>query len=313
MVATQLSLNLIENHPDVWRSHYPWPRPDDHKYKRGHVLVLGADRLTGASRLTAMAASRAGAGLVTLACAPAVWPVYATALTHIMVVAFEGLAGFCEILADEHIKVLGMGPGLEMSLAATDTTRGYVLKALSYDRATVLDAGALTAFADAPHLLFDALSETCVLTPHEGEFTRLFGAFTDRTQAARAAAVSSGAVIVLKGPQTLIAAPDGRMILNTQAPPYLATSGSGDVLTGFICGLMAQGMDAFFASAAGVWLHGAAAQHLGIGLIATDLAQALPAVLKSLQHYVKTSDYGVDSIGTMTSLRRINHAVHGGS
>jgi ADP-dependent NAD(P)H-hydrate dehydratase / NAD(P)H-hydrate epimerase len=270
------------NSPDLWLKAYPWPDHTAHKYKRGHVLVMGGDTLTGASRLAAMGALRAGAGLVTLAAPLKAFMIYATALTSVMVKPCDGLIGFTELLADVRRNVVVVGPGANVG----EVTRQYVLTSLNANRSLVLDADSLTSFADDPQRLFDAIfahtSGSCVLTPHEGEFAQLFNIKGDRLSRARAAATLCGAIIVLKGPETIIAAPDGRLIINKNAPPYLATGGSGDVLTGFIAGLLAQGFDAFYAAAAGVWLQGEVANHLGLGLIAEDLPDALPHILKAL-------------------------------
>ncbi len=188
------------------------------------------------------------------------------------------IGDFLELLADERKNVLALGPGA----GANEHTRKYVLAALATRRAVVLDADALTAFADAPCVLFDAICGPCVLTPHEGEFAKLFNLKGPSRSRAKRAARMSNAVIVLKGASTIIAAPDGRTIINTNAPPQLATGGSGDVLTGFIAGLIAQGMDIFDAAVAAVWLHGEAAHAFGIGLIAEDLPEAIPSVLQKL-------------------------------
>jgi NAD(P)H-hydrate epimerase len=267
-----------ENGPDLWLDVYPWPKAESYKYKRGEVLVLGGEAITGASRMTTEAASRAGAGMVTLAAPAPVWSLYATSLTNAIVRSFDGIAAFEALLADPRRNVIAIGPGAGVGAA----TRAYVLAALATKRATVLDADALTSFAEAPEDLFSAISGPCVLTPHAGEFMRLFQFEGDKLARTRAAARQSGAVVLLKGPDTVIAAPDGRAIINSNAPPQLATGGSGDVLTGIIAGLMAQGMAPFEAAAAGAWLHGAAAAAFGLGLLAQDLPALLPGVLQKL-------------------------------
>ena len=268
----------FENGPELWLDRFPWPRLDGHKYGRGHALVLGGETITGASRLTARGAMRVGAGLVTLAAPAPAWAIYAAALTGVMVHRFEGAAGFGEILADERKNAIAIGPGAGVG----SETKEYVLAALATKRGVVIDADAISSFADSPEHLFNAVAGRCVLTPHEGEFKRLFNFTGDKLSRTRQAAAMSKAVILLKGADTVIAAPDGRAIINANAPPQLATGGSGDVLTGFIAGLLAQGMDAFEAAAAGVWLHGEAASAVGLGLIAEDLPDALPAVLQRL-------------------------------
>jgi NAD(P)H-hydrate epimerase len=268
-----------ENGPDLWLHGYPWPLAESYKYTRGEVLVLGGAAITGASRMTALAASRAGAGMVTLAAPEPVWGIYATALTNAIVHSFSGAEGWRALLADKRRNCVAIGPGAGVDAA----TRSYVLAALATHRATVLDADALTSFAEAPQVLFDAINGPCVMTPHAGEFMRLFHEPGDKLQRTRAAAKQSGAVVVLKGPDTVIASPDGRAIINTNAPPQLATGGSGDVLTGIIAALQAQGMPPFEAAATGVWLHGAAASAFGLGLVAQDLPDALPHVLQTLK------------------------------
>ena len=247
--------------------------------RRGHALILGGEAITGAARLAALSALRAGAGLVTLAAPAPIWTVYAAALTSVIVRSFNGLEGFDALLADERKNAIAIGPGAGVG----EATRQYVWAALATKRAVVLDADALTSFAEAREDLFRAVTGPCVLTPHEGEFARLFDFTGDKLTRARKAAAKSNAVVLLKGPDTVIAAPDGRAAINTNAPPQLATGGTGDVLTGLIAGLMAQGVDAFQAASAGVWLHGEAAAAIGLGLIAEDLPDVLPRVLQQLK------------------------------
>ena len=278
-VLAAIAPNTWENDPGLWLDIYPWPEPESYKYKRGEVLVLGGAAITGASRLTTRAASRAGAGMVTLAAPEAVWSIYATSLTNAIVRSFEGASGWQALLADKRRNVIAIGPGAGVGAP----TRQYVVAALATKRATVLDADALTSFAEAPEDLFSAIDGPCVMTPHAGEFMRLFHVEGDKLARARAAAKQCGAVVLLKGPDTVIAAPDGRAIINANAPAQLATGGTGDVLTGFIAALLAQGMAPFEAAAAGAWLHGAAAAEFGLGLVAQDLPDALPRVLQRLK------------------------------
>jgi hydroxyethylthiazole kinase-like uncharacterized protein yjeF len=274
--------HTFENGPALWLDRFAWPQIDGHKYKRGHVLVLGGATTTGAARMTARSAMRAGAGLVTLAAPTPAWAVYAGALEGTIVHAIGGVKDFETLLADVRRNAVAIGPGAGVD----EATRRAVLAALATKRAVVLDADALTSFAAEPKALFAAISGPCVLTPHEGEFARLFGAFDlqgDKLRRARAAAALSGAVVLLKGADTVIADPDGRAIINANAPAQLATGGSGDVLTGLVAGLLAQGLDAFDAAAAGAWLHGEAGSTAGLGLVAGDLPEALPKVLQRLR------------------------------
>ncbi|WP_029008551.1 bifunctional ADP-dependent NAD(P)H-hydrate dehydratase/NAD(P)H-hydrate epimerase [Azospirillum halopraeferens] len=267
-----------ENGPELWRAAFPRPRLDAHKYARGHALVLGGGRMTGAARLAARAALRAGAGLVSVACPPEAFAIYAAATAGLLVQPVEDDAAFAALLKDPRRNAVLLGPGAGTGPA----TRERVLAALAAEKACVLDADALNVFEDTPDDLLDRLDERCVLTPHEGEFTRLFGLSGDKVTRARAAAARCGAMVVLKGPDTVIASPDGRAVINANAPPTLATAGSGDVLAGLVLGLVAQGMETFHAACAAVWLHGEAAAAFGPGLIADDLPDAVPAVLRRL-------------------------------
>lgn len=274
----------FENEPGLWRNEFPWPRAEDHKYARGHVLVVGGEIMTGAARLAATGAARAGAGLVTVAAPAPVWPVYAAALNSIMVLPLDEASNLADILADTRKNVLVVGPGAGVS----EATRHHVLAALATGRAVVLDADAITSFGPTPQTLFSAIKGPCVLTPHEGEYSRLFSGQGSKLDRARQAARESGAVVLLKGADTVIASPDGRAVVNSNAPATLATGGTGDVLTGFIAGLLAQGMPPFLAAAAGAWLHGEAARQFGPGLISEDLPGMLPRVLRRLKAYPTT-------------------------
>jgi NAD(P)H-hydrate epimerase len=274
----------FENGPPLWLDHYPWPQAEDHKYRRGHVVVSGGAELTGAARLAAHAAARAGAGLVTVAAPEAAWPVYASALMGIIVRPMRAPEDFAALIGDERVRAMVVGPGA----GVTPETRAAALAALGTRRAVVLDADALTAFAKSTETLIAAIKGPAVLTPHEGEFARLFSAEGDRLSRARQAAKRAGAVIVLKGPDTVIAAPDGRAAINANAPPDLATGGTGDVLGGLIAGLLAQGLPPFEAACAACWLHGEAAREFGPGLVADDLIDTLPLALRRLKALAST-------------------------
>lgn len=271
-----------ENQPCLWLEAFPWPRLTDHKYRRGHSIVIGGAQMTGAARLAARAARRVGAGLVTVGCSPDVVPIYAADRPGLLVTGLPNEAAFEALLADERRNALLIGPGS----GADDATRRRVLAGLRAGKRCVVDADALIAFAADRTALFEAVQGPCILTPHEGEFARLFPSLAgmpSKIERARAAAALSGAVLVLKGADTVIAAPDGRAIVNGNAPPDLATAGTGDVLAGLVLGLLAQGMAELDAAAAATWLHGAAAAAFGPGLIAEDVVDMLPATLRRLR------------------------------
>lgn len=275
----RIAPRAFENGPALWLPAYPWPQAEDHKYRRGHAVIAGGAVLTGAARLAARAAARIGAGLVTVAAPEAAWPVYAGALTGIIARPLRTAAEFATLIADERVRVALVGPGAGVS----PETRAQALAALAMGRAAVLDADALTSFADAPATLFAAIKGQVVLTPHDGEFARIFSERGDKLARARQAAARAGAVVLIKGPDTVIAAPDGRAAINANAPPDLATGGTGDVLAGFVTGLLAQGLPAFEAACAACWLHGEAARQFGPGLVAEDLVETLPPVLRRLK------------------------------
>jgi NAD(P)H-hydrate epimerase len=309
-VLDEVKPATFANRPPLWGAHFPRPRLEGHKYTRGHaVVVSGPAECTGAARLGARGALRIGAGLVTVVGNGAATAVNATHLTAIMVKALGSDRALTELLADERHNAVLIGPGAGVGAQTAAT----VLAVLASPAAAVLDADALTSFAPtegeepprasgfgfvlrgaepAPtgEVLFAAIkgrTAPVVLTPHEGEFGRLFGEAGvakggSKLERARQAAALSGAVVVLKGADTVIAAPDGRAAINDNAPPWLATAGAGDVLAGFVAGLLAQRMPAWEAACAAVWLHGECASRFGPGLIAEDLPEALPGVLRHL-------------------------------
>jgi ADP-dependent NAD(P)H-hydrate dehydratase / NAD(P)H-hydrate epimerase len=277
-VLDRIAPAIAANEPAWWLGALPRPGLETHKYTRGHALVAGGAVMTGAARLAARAAARLGAGLVTAAVPQAAFPVYAAALTGIIVHPFTGLDDFREFLADPRRNAALIGPGAGVG----SQTRDKTLAILEAGKRTVLDADALTSFSENPEALFSAIRSPCIMTPHAGEFSRLFDMAGSKPERAHRAAQQSGAVILLKGADTVIAAPDGRVAINANAPPQLATAGSGDVLAGMVLSLLTQGMDPFAAAAAAVWIHGAAAVRFGPGLIAEDLVEAVPPVLADL-------------------------------
>jgi hydroxyethylthiazole kinase-like uncharacterized protein yjeF len=288
-VLEEIKPQTFENIPQTWRHAFPVPRIDGHKYARGHSIVVSGDiAATGAARMSARGSLRAGAGLVTLASPRDALAVNAAALTAVMVRPIDTVVEFAELLADKRFNACVVGPGAGLG----ERTRNFVLTALSARRGLVLDADALTSFAEAPDRLFEAIRASddpqVVLTPHEGEFPRLFSDISNKhplrskLERVRAAAERSGAIVLLKGPDTVVASPDGRATIAANAPPWLATAGAGDVLSGIIAGLLAQGVAAFEAASIGVWMHGEAAREAGPGLIAEDLSEVLPAVFRHL-------------------------------
>ncbi|MBD8663082.1 NAD(P)H-hydrate dehydratase [Rhizobium sp. CFBP 8752] len=268
--------SLAENAPSIWSSAVPSPLSDSHKYTRGHLVVFSgpADK-TGAARLSATAGLKRGAGLVTVASPTDALPVNAASLTAIMLHAIDDVADLAEWLGSAKLSAFVLGPGFGVGKKAREFVVALKGKRL------VLDADGVSSFKDDPDTLFSAFSEgetRLVLTPHEGEFARLFpdlaeGKELSKPEKALKASARANAVIVYKGADTVIASPDGRVLINTNAPPWLATAGSGDVLAGMIGALLAQGMPAFEAAAAGVYLHGEAANSLTPDMTAEDLAK----------------------------------------
>jgi hydroxyethylthiazole kinase-like uncharacterized protein yjeF len=288
-VLEEIRPQTFENVPQTWQKSFPVPDIDGHKYARGHALVLSGEMAsTGAARLAARGALRAGAGLVTVASPREALAVNAAALTAVMVRGFDSAVEFAELLNDRRLNAIVIGPGAGIS----ERTRDLVHSALSTKRGLVLDADALTSFAEAPEKLFEQIKASedaqVVLTPHEGEFPRLFSDISNKhpgrskLERVRDAAQRAGAVVLLKGPDTVVASPDGRAANAANAPPRLATAGAGDVLAGMIAGMLAQGVPAFEAASIGVWMHGEAGREAGPGLIAEDLSETLPAVFRRL-------------------------------
>ena len=277
-VLGEIAPTAWRNAPTLWGETYPRRTEAQHKYAFGHALVV-AGAMSGASRLAGLACQRVGAGLTSLAVPTEERLLYELTSPCFIVRGCDGPEALAALLSERryHALMVGQGGGLRPE------TEALTLTALDREEATVLDADGLSVFADAPERLFESLGPNSVLTPHEGEFGRLFpGLSGDKLSRTRAAARLSGAVVLLKGSDTIVAEPSGRATINDNAPPWLATAGAGDVLTGMIGGLLAQGMPAFAAASAATWLHGAAAAAFGPGLIASDLIDRLPAVTRML-------------------------------
>jgi hydroxyethylthiazole kinase-like uncharacterized protein yjeF len=280
-IGIPVQTRAMENSPALWAAHLPQPGQGDYKHRRGHLKVVsGPMSSTGAARLAARAGLRAGAGLVTLLSPPSAVMVNAAHLTAIMLSSVDGSDELVEALQTASVVVIGPAAGV------TPQTRQNVAAVLKSAARAVLDADALTVFADDPAAMFALLREADVVTPHTGEFERLFGDLLDsapnKIEAARQAAAKAGCVVVVKGADTVIAAPGGHVVVNTHATRWLATAGSGDVLAGILAGLMTQGVDTFLAAAMAAWIHGEAGRRIGAGLIAEDLEQQLPDILSAL-------------------------------
>ena len=275
-----------------------WTETSSHKYSHGHALILsGHPGHGGAARLAARGALRIGAGVVTLACPPDALPENAARLDAVMLRAVADGAGLAEVLGDKRINALCLGPGLGLDARAVGLVAA-ALESRAEARPTVLDADALTILSQHPDL-FAALHPNCILTPHAGEFARLFpdiaaklnapattGPAYSKVDATREAAARAGCVVLFKGPDTVIADPSGRCSINSahydRAAPWLATAGSGDVLAGFIAGLLARGFAPMQAAETAAWLHVECARSFGPGLTAEDLAEELPKVFRAL-------------------------------
>ena len=280
-----VAMPLAENHPDLWDMELPHFLSGQHKYDHGHALILGGSVMTGAARLAARAAQRVGTGLVTIAADEAAATIYATNLDSVLVQRMTHDVHWQQAVNDSRKTAFLLGPGAGVGEATLTKT----ILALTTHKPCVLDADALTSFADVPEELFGYLYGETVLTPHMGEFARLFGKNerVDKCTRTLAAAKLAGGVVLLKGADTVIAGPGGLAVINTNAPAWLATAGSGDVLAGIIAGLMAQGVAAFAAACIGAWAHGAAAAGFHPGMIAEDLIEALPKTMAELRAHDK--------------------------
>lgn len=279
------------NEPDFWLRYYPRLHKEGHKYDRGHaVVVSGPMERTGASRLSAMAALRTGAGLVSLATSKSAFYVNAAQLTTIMLSVFDGAGSLGDLLAsDPRQNAVLIGPGAGLSQQTCEN----VAAVLSSEATAVIDAEGLTAFEQNPQDLFGLIQNRnapTIITPHKGEFDRIFpelGNAESKLEQTKRAAEISGSVVIFKGPITIIAAPDGLSAIMEDAPPWLATAGTGDVLAGMITGLCAQGMSPFDAAAAAVWMHAELARTFGPGLISEDMPALLPPLLQRLNKIMK--------------------------
>jgi NAD(P)H-hydrate epimerase len=270
-IVASVRPTLFESAPSLWRSLYPWPSRDAHKYARGHAVIWGGATMTGASRLAAHAAARMGAGLVTISAPRDVWPIYALWRADILVEPRDHLDDWKRSLGDARRNAVLLGPG-----GGVDAQLLAAVEAAAQKR-LVLDADALSVFAGR------TLPQGALLTPHEGEFKRLFAFDSDaRLESVRRAAAASACTILLKGPATIVAAPDGHAVISTRGTPHLASAGTGDVLAGMCLGLVAQRVAPFVAAAIACWLHGEAARRVGPGLVAEDLPDTLRAVLSDL-------------------------------
>lgn len=280
-VIEQTGYALLNNDVLLWQGKLPHPESKGHKYSRGHLVLLGGERMTGAARMASEAAMRAGAGLCTIVADEKAAEVYQKAAVHVMYEPLDGFMDFINHLDDDRRNVILMGPGA--GLTDTQGLQDAILAALDTGKPLLLDADAISCFTSNPERLYGALHKKCVLTPHEGEFAKLFPELKgSRLEQAGKAAELVKAVVLLKGPDTIIAQAGKETVVNTHATPWLATAGSGDVLAGIIAGLMAQGMEAFDAACAGSWIHGEAGERKGPGLVAPDIIEEIPAVLRDL-------------------------------
>lgn len=273
----------IINNPSLWLDTFPWPKKTDHKYTRGHLVVVGGTDMTGAARLVVQASRRIGAGITTLLCPKEAKEIYQTTLLGTLIHSYKTMDEFRDFVEKENVNALVVGPGL----SPTNETKILVELCLRTRKPLVIDAGGLSCYQDRPQDLFDLLHDECVLLPHEGEFKRLFSLGYDHVLSAFDAAKVCSGTLLLKGSESVIASSTfsshNQCIINRNAPATLATAGTGDVLAGMVGGLLVQGMSPFLAVAASAWIQGKAARLFGPGLLAEDLIEDMPMVLKEIK------------------------------
>jgi ADP-dependent NAD(P)H-hydrate dehydratase / NAD(P)H-hydrate epimerase len=268
--------NALINSPELWKNKLPTPKLSDHKYKRGVLALIGGAEMTGAIRLAALAARRVGLGMAIVICSEEAKLIYSLAAPGVIVQSYSTMAEYCALINNAKISAFVVGSGL----LANNHTAELTLNVLKTRKPAILDAGALTAFEDNKKLLFSHLHEKILMTPHEGEFRRVFASADDKLKAAQNAAEQSGVTVLYKGADTVIAANDCIPIIQENAPPYLATAGAGDILAGLCGGFAAQGIALHDAAAMATWFAAEAAYKLGIGLIAEDLPYTIHNLLK---------------------------------
>ncbi|MDC3130666.1 NAD(P)H-hydrate dehydratase [bacterium] len=277
-------MNIKQNNPDLWISSFPKPSRLDHKYTRGMVLInCGPKSKTGAARLAARSALRVGAGAVKIICSDDVVDILEPQISVELIEVIDNKQDFQNILKDKKVSSILIGPGNGIN----DETKARALMALAFIDHVVLDADALTVFENNSEELFIDCYPHTILTPHEGEFKKIFGKeideINDRVLKTKEASIKSNTTVVLKGANTIIASPSGDVVINKSSATYLATAGSGDVLAGIITSLVGKNkMNAFDAACAGVWLHSEIGTILGAGMIAEDIIDLIPVTVKKL-------------------------------
>ena len=274
----QINVKTFLNTPELWKKKFPIPTYDTHKYKRGHLLIAGAANMTGATHLASSSARRIGAGVVTIGAPSSSCDIYKLGAFGHIVLPINNPGDWNNLLKNYKNTATLIGPGLGKIAFLKDV----VIAALNSKKPVILDADGLNIFKNNPLQLFHSTNRKHILTPHEGEFKKLFNFKGNPISRVSRAAKKSGAIVLLKGSSTIIAHPNGKIIINDTGKPYLATAGSGDVLAGIIAGLITQGMNVFEAGCGGTWIHGRAAELFGPGLIAEDIPKLIPTILNEI-------------------------------